>query len=134
MSVEHDPGCPVIGAHSDAARHASDAVNLHISAIGFDAVGKWVAVALSDGKSDGTLYDSKRDAVRHQADEQLCAYVRIAPNGMSPCSAESFLATHRKMYRSGFRLADPDAPHGGLDMVPRLTREDQRRQVAALLR
>jgi hypothetical protein len=129
--VTHDPGCPV-EKHSDAARHCSDAVNLHVSALGFDAMKKWVAVRLSDGRSDGTLYDTKRDAVRHQSSEQLCAYVCIPPNGMGVCSAEAFLAVHRKLYTSGFRLADPDAPHGGRQVIPRLTQKDQARQTAAL--
>jgi hypothetical protein len=131
----HDPGCALHGTlknHSDAARHCSDAVNLHLTAIGFDAVKKWVAVRLSTGKSDGVLYDTKRDAVRHQSDENLCAYVCIPPPGMNPCQAESFMATHRKMYDAGFRVADPDAKHGGKQVIPRLTVEDQAAQMARL--
>lgn len=129
--MEHDPGCPV-KSHSDAARHTSDAVNLHFSALGADAIGKWVAVRLSDGKSDGTLYDSKRDAVRHQSDEKLCAYVCVSPAAMNVCRAESFLKVSRMTYDAGFRLADPDARHGGLDLIPRLTQEDQAAQLARL--
>lgn len=123
---EHDPGCPV-AVHSDEAKAASDAVNLHVSALGFDACKKWVALSLRNGKSDGVLYDSKLKAVRHQLDEFLCAYVCVTPNGMSPCSAESFLATHRKLYAAGFRMVDRDDPHGGRDVIPRLTVEDQSR-------
>lgn len=93
---------------------------------------KWVAVRLSDGRSDGTLYDLKRDAVRHQPSEQMCAYVRIPPNGMGVCAAESFLAVHRKLYNGGWRLVDPDAQHGGRQVIPRLTQQDQARQTAAL--
>ena len=129
--IEHDPGCPLagIGEHSDAARHASDAVQLHVAAIGFEAVGKWVAVRLMDGHSDGTLYDSKGAAVRHQLFENLCAYVRVSPAGMNPCAAESYLATHRKLYKAGFRLADPDR-----QVIPRLTRRDQVAALASLRR
>jgi hypothetical protein len=129
--VTHDPGCP-LKTHSDAARRCSDAANLHVSALGFDSVRKWVAVRLADGGSDGTLYDTKREAVRHQPHEHLCAYICIAPNGMSVCSAESFLSTHRKLYDAGFRLADPDASHGGRQVIPRLTNEDQARQMRSL--
>ena len=129
--MTHDEGCSV-KTHSDAARRASDAVNLHYSVLGFDAVGKWVAVRLSDGRSDGVLYDSKREAVRHQADERLCAFIRISPGGMNACRAESFLKMSRMARDAGFRLADPDAKHGGLDLIPRLTNEDQRRQMSAL--
>lgn len=129
--MDHDSGCPVL-SHSDAARRASDAVNLHYAAIGTDAIGKWVAIRLADGSSDGVLYDRKRDAVRHQPDEKLAAYVRIRPGGMNVCAAESFMKMSRMAYDAGFRLADPDARHGGLDLIPRLTREDQGRQMAAL--
>lgn len=132
--IDHDAGCRKAGQgpHSDAARHASDAVQLHVAALGFEARGKWVAVRLMDGHSDGTLYDSKRDAVRHQLFENLCAYVRIPPTGMNPCQAESFLATHRKLYSAGFRLADPDRVDGGPQMIPRLTRRDHAAQLTAL--
>ncbi len=127
----HDPGCPV-RVHSDEAKAASDAVNLHVSALGFDAMRKWVAVSLRNGKSDGTLYDTKQEAIRHQLDEFLCAYVCVPPNGMSPCSAESFLATHRKLYKAGFRMVDRDDPRGGRDVIPRLTIEDQSRLMSRI--
>lgn len=129
--MNHDSSCPH-RTHSDAARRCSDAVNLHLVALGNEAVRKWVAVRLADGSSDGELYDFKRDAVRHQPHEQVCAYVSVAPGGMSPCAAESYLATHRKLYEAGFRLADPDAAHGGRQVIPRLTREDQRALMARL--
>lgn len=132
---KHDPGCALYRTkrhHSDSARHCSDAVNLHLVAGGYDSHGKWVAIKLADGRSDNVLYDTKQDAVRHQLDEQLCCYVCIPPCGMNPCQAESFLATHRKLYDAGFRLADPDAAHGGKQVIPRLTVEDQARQMSAL--
>lgn len=132
--MDHDPGCPVRTEHSDAARRCSDAVNLHLSALGFDAIRRWVAIRLADGGSDGTLYDGKRDAVRHQSDEQLCAYVCIAPGGMNPCQAESFMRTNRSYYEAGFRLPDPDAAHGGRAVIPRVAREDQALQMSGLVR
>jgi hypothetical protein len=131
--MKHDSGCP-IRTHSDAARRASDAVNLHYSVLGSEAIGKWVAVRLADGSSDGVLYDTKRDAVRHQPDEKLAAYTCIVPGGMNICRAESFLKMSRMAYDAGFRLADPDARHGGLDLIPRLTQEDQAAQMARLIR
>jgi hypothetical protein len=132
----HDPGCPLWpnGVHSDAAKRCSDAVNLHLTAIGFDAVNRVVAIRLADGGSDHVLYDNKRDAVRAQSDEQLCAYVFIPPNGMNQCRAESFMITNRKLYDAGFRLADPDSPHGGRQVIPRITNQDQARAMSALRR
>lgn len=135
--MEHDSGCSLFGslaAHSDVAKRASEAVNLHLSALGFDAIRKWVAIRLSDGGSDGTLYDAKRDAVRHQLHEQLCAYVAVPPGGMNACQAESFMRTNRAYYDAGWRLPDPDAEHGGRAVIPRLAAEDQARQTSALVR
>jgi hypothetical protein len=111
-------------------------VNLHLLArgLGFDAAGKFVAVRLADGGSDNALYDTRRDAVRHQFDEKLCAYVRVTPNGMNVCAAESFMATQRKLYDAGFRLTDPDDARGGKQVVPRLMRESQAASFAALKR
>jgi hypothetical protein len=129
--MEHDSGCPA-QTHSDAARRCSDAVNLHVLAIGADATKKWVAIRLADGSSYGTLYDSNRDAVRHQPNEQMCAYVRVTPGGMNVCSAESFMRSSRLFYDAGFRLADPDASHGGMQVIPRLTKEDHAAQMARL--
>jgi hypothetical protein len=108
-------------------------VNLHLLGAGFDAVRKFVAVRLDDGSSDGVLYDDKQAAVRHQLHEQLCAYVQITPSAMSVCAAESLLGTHRKLYDAGWRLVDPDHQAGGRDLIPRVTREEQVRQVGALL-
>lgn len=93
---------------SDAARRCADAVNVHLLGGGQDVVGKWVAVRLSDGGSDGKLYDTKKDAVRFQLHETLCAYVCITPGGMPVKEAESYLRTNRKLYDAGMRLSDPD--------------------------
>ncbi len=134
LIVRHDPGCPRREGydHTDAAKRAADQVHLHLAAIGLDAVRKWVAIRLSDGGSDGTLYDRKQEAVRHQLDEFLCCYVCIPPNGMTICQAESFLRTNRMAYDAGFRLPDPDSVHGGKDLIPRSTVEDHRADMRRL--
>lgn len=89
---------------SDAAKRCSDAVNLGVIT-GF--VGKWVAIKLSDGSSDGVFYDQRADAIEHQLHESLCCYVKVPPNSMSPEDAEKFMAINRKLYDAGFRLTDP---------------------------
>jgi hypothetical protein len=91
--------------YSDAARRCSDWIRLHV--IG-GSVGRWAAIRLADGGSDGIAYDTRRDAIRHQLHEQLCAYVKVPPDDMTPREAEYFLAFHRKVYDAGFRLIDPD--------------------------
>src|ERR1700750_2124067 len=52
----------------DAAARMRDAINLHVVA---GALGvrerhlQWVAINLDDGRSDGTVYESRKDAVLH---------------------------------------------------------------------
>jgi hypothetical protein len=98
-----------------------------LAAIG-GAVGCWIAVRLSDGGSDGSLYDTRADAVRHQLHETLCAYVKVPPGGMQPNEADIFLNYHRDLYDKGFRLPDPDF---ALPMMP-LTAKDRKRQIRIL--
>jgi hypothetical protein len=89
----------------DLGKRASDTINLHV--IGGNA-GKWVALRLSDGGSDGIPYDTRRDAIRHQLHEQLCCYVKVPPDGMPANDAMRFILVNRALYAAGFRLADPD--------------------------
>lgn len=98
-----------MNADIDAARRASDHVNFHLHALGVAAVGKWVAIRLSDGSSDGVLYDKKADAIKHQLHETTCAYVQIPVGGMPPEDALVFMKYNRQLYDAGFRIADPDA-------------------------
>ena len=106
--------------YSDAAKRASDIVNSYRTFMDWDELkNKWLAIRLSDGGYDGTLYDSKRDAVRHQLDEFLCAYVcyRNLVGGATPGEMELFLKWNRDAYDAGFRLPDPDDPGGGPDVL-----------------
>lgn len=130
--VRHDPGCRYAresdGGHSDAAKRISDTVNLHAVAGVRRGV---IAFSLADGRSDGTVYDTRGQAVAHQHhDERYCGFIRLGPAGMSVCEAASVL----RMQRQASRLARPDrdAPDGGLEVIPRLTREAHARQIAAL--
>jgi hypothetical protein len=112
---------------SDAGKRVSDTYNLHKAADQYGAIGKWFAVALHDGTTDNTLYDSKAEAVRHQHhNEMYYAYVQVGPWSMPPKDADTFLALHRKMYDKNIRLADPDHRNGGKDLIKRATVEDQR--------
>jgi hypothetical protein len=90
----------------DIGKRASDVITLHV--IGGNA-GKWVALRLEDGSSDGIPYDTRREAIRHQLHEQLCCYVKVPPDGMPPADALRFIMLNRALYAAGFRLADPDS-------------------------
>lgn len=97
---------------SDSARRAADEINRHIFVLGHEAFGKWVAIRLSDGSSDGVLYDNRADAIRHQLHEHQSAYFCIPPYGctITASEAETFMTYHRSMYDAGARYGDPDAP------------------------
>ncbi len=106
--------------YSDEARRASDIINAYVAFMDRDELRqKWIAIRLSDGGYDGTLYESKRDAVKHQIDEYLCAYVsfRNLQQGTSPREMEVFLRFNRDAYDHGFRLPDPDSNTGGPEVL-----------------
>jgi hypothetical protein len=130
--VAHDDGCVItrrtpLGGHTDAAKRVSDTARLHVLAHGQAAIGRWFACRLEDGSSDNTLYDSKRDAVRHQHhNEQYYAFLAISPGDITVCMAEEFMAQARLLYLRNIRLADPDDLHGGRQVIDRVTAEDQR--------
>lgn len=93
---------------TDRAQRCSDAVTLALLGQGRGVVGKWLAVRLSDGGTDGNVYDRKADAVRHQLHPQQCAYVCIPPDGMGPRSARIYLRFVQGLYAAGYDIADPD--------------------------
>jgi hypothetical protein len=133
---QHEPWCRMKQFnHTDAAKRLCDGFNLHRVADPFGCIGKWMAAALNDGSSDGVLYDSKRDAVRHQHhNEQWYTYVKLIPTSMNVCEAEVMLATARNLYDKGMRLTDPDHKHGGPDLIKRLTVEDALAQGRGIVR
>jgi hypothetical protein len=89
----------------DIGKRAHDVITLHVHG---GNVGKWVALRLADGSSDGIPYDTRRDAIRHQIHEQLCCYVKVPPDGMPAADALRFILLNRALYAAGFRLANPD--------------------------
>lgn len=105
----------------DAGKRASDCVNMHRTFGDWDEIQtKWLAFKLEDGSSDGVLYDSKKDAVKHQFHEQLCAYVcfKNLVAGSTPDEMTIFLQFTRNAYKAGFRLPDPDDQFGGRTVAP----------------
>lgn len=130
--VRHDPGCryarPEHGGHTDAARRLADWYNMHRIAGATRGV---IAVALADGNSDGTLYEDRASAVAHQHhNERWYCYVRITAPTMTICEAESVM----RWQRQAAEIAPPqlDEPGGGFEVIPRLNREDVKRQLAAM--
>jgi hypothetical protein len=130
--MEHTHYCRTL-EHSDAAKRIADTFSLHRIADPIGNVGRWFAVAIADGTTDNVLYGSRGEAVKYQHhNEWYFAYIQIVPATMSICDAEIFLSGVRKTYDARKALMDRDHPQGGLEIIPRLTVEDQRAQIAGI--
>jgi hypothetical protein len=139
----HDPGCEYgrdpgdsgrPTGHSDAARRVADTYMLHrVASRGLGSVGKVFAVALNDGTSDGVLYDTMADCIRHQRhNAKWYAYLRVGREDMSVCAAASVLKLHRDADNAGLKFVDRDDPSFAFELIPRLTAEDNQRMNRAL--
>lgn len=105
----------------DAGKRASDFINGCITFHGFHNIQhQCVAIRLADGGTDGVLYDTRPDAIRHQLHEQQCAYVffrGLGPAGAQPLEMAIYLEFQRRAYAGGLRLIDPDNPNGGPELL-----------------
>lgn len=104
----------------DCGKRASDIVNTYIAGMPWDEIkDKFIAIRLADGGSDGVIYDTKQDAVKHQYHEMQCAYVcfRNLMSGANPRDMAIFIKFNRDAYLRGFRLADPDDKTGGKEVL-----------------
>jgi hypothetical protein len=120
---------------SDEAKRVSDEYGLHRVADPHGSIGRWIACRLTDGTSDHVLYDSKSDAVAHQHhDERFYTFIQLGPWPMTPVEAQTRLDVDRRMYDAGLRLADKGAKNGGMDMIRRVSQEDQLAQLRSLFR
>jgi hypothetical protein len=99
---------------ADEAKRCSDQIRLHILA---GMAGKWAAIRLSDGGSDGVAYDTRADAILHQFHERQCMYIKIPYDSMPVSHAATLLQIHRDIYDKGFRLSDPDGPSPVIPMT-----------------
>lgn len=96
----------------DAARRMSEAVNLHVLADRETreqrSVPPFIAIDLEDGRCpDGTLYDSRADAARHQKSDNRF-YVKIGPATMSDREALVCLMYARRAYKAGHVFAEEE--------------------------
>lgn len=112
----------------ESGKRVSDAINQVIADHGWWEIrSKWLAFRLSDGRWDGVIYDTKRDAVRHQSNEFQAAYIclRGLAMGSKPRDAAVFLKYNRDLYDRGFRMPDPDDVSGGRDVVMQAWQRDR---------
>lgn len=68
---------------------------------------RFVAIRLSDGGSDGVVYETREDAIKHQLHETLCGYIQIPLERWSEQTCDLLLWYVRKRYDAGYRAA-PD--------------------------
>lgn len=111
MSSGDEPGRYAV---TDRGRRLAEHVR---AARSIGGEGRWIAARLSDGATDGTVYDTKSEAVAHQVHETQCAYLVVPPAAMPEAEATAYLELHERMYASGYRLQDPDT-------TPIMTRAD----------
>lgn len=93
-----------VGSMDDFAKRAYDVMNLHVIGKGDAAWGKWVAFRLSDGGSDGVLYDTREQAIMHQLHPSQSCYLVIPPTGFTLQEIRHFLTLSRRLYDKGARI------------------------------
>jgi hypothetical protein len=105
----------------DAADRMKDAVNLHVTVsavLGGERQAGYVAIRLDTGSAHdgGTLYDTRRDAVRHTQNE-TCGffYVKVGAESMSQREAILILQMARRAFANGVVFAEEEP------VVPMLT-------------
>jgi hypothetical protein len=91
----------------DAARRFNEAIALHQTVLSKDELiaRRFIAVALADGRTDGTAYESRADAMRHQRGHPaLYLYFQLPVMnrpGIREC--DSLIWYARSVYDAGYR-------------------------------
>lgn len=97
---------------TDEGRRLS-AAHEHARAAG--GTGRFLSFRLSDGGTDGAVYDTWDDARRFGAlHADQCGILLVQPGQMPPAEASAWLHLHRRMRDAGLDLTDPDAVNGAL--------------------
>lgn len=95
-------------ALKDAGQRMAEGLNLAIVFHGLACSGRWMAFKLEDGRTDHTIYDTRPDAIRHQAHETLCHYEKLRPSSFSPDECALTLMYARAAYDAGWRPSAED--------------------------
>jgi hypothetical protein len=62
---------------------------------------RWFAFKLSDGTTDGVVYDNPIQAADAQLYYKACGYIQIHLSGITPQGASALLNYYRKTYDAG---------------------------------
>lgn len=90
----------------DAAHRMADTIRLHQTMLSTDELmaGRYVAIRLSDGGSDGHAYESRAEAATYQRHEaSRCGYFRVPLHPMGPAICDVLLWYVRQCYDAGSR-------------------------------
>lgn len=87
---------------SEEGRRGADVIMTHLIAHEGN-VGRWVALRLSDGGSDGCLYEKLWEAMHYQLHPTQCLYMRVTPGGASAAEISWLIARFRLHYLAGRR-------------------------------
>lgn len=96
---------------TNAGKRLAGIANGYIAYIGpWELRSLWLAVRLEDGSTDGNLYPSMKEAVKH-SDPQRCFYFAFRGNigGLDPREAAIVIDFHRSARLAGIPQSDPDA-------------------------
>lgn len=119
MSTPVRPKPTLTAEETSSIQRMMDAVNLHyqarLAAANDQAPPQFVAIRLSDGSSNGELYDSRPDAVyATRNDPQTSFFVKVGIEPMPFREAALVFQMNRQAYARGVRFAE-EAP-----VVPQL--------------
>lgn len=91
----------------DAAKRMSDAISLHQTVLTMDELlaGRYAAISIADGSSDGVAYESREQAALYQRHNAArCGYFRIPPGDRWPPELCDVLLWYvRSAYDNGVR-------------------------------
>lgn len=106
---------------TDAAKRMSDHINGMLTFHTPWAIrNKFMAFRLTDGWSNGDIYDTKRDAIRFNDEHRFAFFCfRAAMGGVKAKDCQLFLNINRHAAENGGHLADPDRADGGPQPIVR---------------
>lgn len=94
---------PELYAAREAGKRMADVLNAQVVFGKLAGFGRVMAFALADGASDGVVYDTFADAMRHQRHEQLCHYEVLRPTSYSADECALTLIYARAFHDRGGR-------------------------------
>jgi hypothetical protein len=117
---------------SDHARKFADAVALHLTAQGFEAVGQWITWPLNEEtRKDYGIYPSREEAMRAmKSNVDFYLYFQIPPDGLTPKEAAIGIQWHRALYDANSRPSQL----GGNELIMPLGNEQIAAQMKAIQR